>query len=452
VLKVKSEWPEEESFMAILEKAQRMLEKYPLCNHCLGRQFALLGHGLDDQKRGESLKTLLTMKGHQLALADEKPGLPLLRTVAVNGASEMAGEVLKKLGKRAGKKRVCCLCEGRFGMLDELVEMSVKKLKAYEFSTFLVGIRLPSEIAEREDEFKAEFDVKHGESMRNEFSRDIGKRISELTHTPVDYRKPDIVVIITPFTQRVTLQVNPFYIAGRYRKLARGIPQSKWLCVECGGKGCERCNGIGKMYPESVEEIIAEPTLEETGGDDTSFHGSGREDVDARMLGRGRPFIIEVKKPKMRFVDLRALSTGINDRAQGKVKVLGLRVADKDDVRRLKKGEGSEKVYRVLVEFGRDVSDEELETLVKTLTNITIRQQTPRRVLHRRADLIREKYIYEAEAKRVTPNRVEMKIHSQGGLYIKELVTGDEGRTDPSVAQIVSAAATPLELDVLEVI
>jgi tRNA pseudouridine synthase 10 len=452
VLKVKSEWPEEESFMAILEKAQRMLEKYPLCNHCLGRQFALLGHGLDDQKRGESLKTLLTMKGHQLALADEKPGLPLLRTVAVNGASEMAGEVLKKLGKRAGKKRVCCLCEGRFGMLDELVEMSVKKLKAYEFSTFLVGIRLPSEIAEREDEFKAEFDVKHGESMRNEFSRDIGKRISELTHTPVDYRKPDIVVIITPFTQRITLQVNPFYIAGRYRKLARGIPQSKWLCVECGGKGCERCNGIGKMYPESVEEIIAEPTLEETGGDDTSFHGSGREDVDARMLGRGRPFIIEVKKPKMRFVDLRALSTGINDRAQGKVKVLGLRVADKDDVRRLKKGEGSEKVYRVLVEFGRDVSDEELETLVKTLTNITIRQQTPRRVLHRRADLIREKYIYEAEAKRVTPNRVEMKIHSQGGLYIKELVTGDEGRTDPSVAQIVSAAATPLELDVLEVI
>lgn len=438
--------------MAILEKAQRMLEKYPLCNHCLGRQFALLGHGLDDQKRGESLKTLLTMKGHQLALADEKPGLPLLRTVAVNGASEMAGEVLKKLGKRAGKKRVCCLCEGRFGMLDELVEMSVKKLKAYEFSTFLVGIRLPSEIAEREDEFKAEFDVKHGESMRNEFSRDIGKRISELTHTPVDYRKPDIVVIITPFTQRITLQVNPFYIAGRYRKLARGIPQSKWLCVECGGKGCERCNGIGKMYPESVEEIIAEPTLEETGGDDTSFHGSGREDVDARMLGRGRPFIIEVKKPKMRFVDLRALSTGINDRAQGKVKVLGLRVADKDDVRRLKKGEGSEKVYRVLVEFGRDVSDEELETLVKTLTNITIRQQTPRRVLHRRADLIREKYIYEAEAKRVTPNRVEMKIHSQGGLYIKELVTGDEGRTDPSVAQIVSAAATPLELDVLEVI
>ena len=54
--------------MGILEKAQEMLEKYPLCNHCLGRQFALLGYGLDDEKRGESIKTLLTMKANELAL------------------------------------------------------------------------------------------------------------------------------------------------------------------------------------------------------------------------------------------------------------------------------------------------------------------------------------------------------------------------------------------------
>jgi tRNA pseudouridine synthase 10 len=54
--------------MEILEKAQRMLEKYPLCDHCLGRQFAFLGHGVDNKKRGEALKLLLTMRGHQLAL------------------------------------------------------------------------------------------------------------------------------------------------------------------------------------------------------------------------------------------------------------------------------------------------------------------------------------------------------------------------------------------------
>ena len=45
-----------------------------------------------------------------------------------------------------------------------------------------------------------------------------------------------------------------------------------------------------------------------------------------------------------------------------------------------------------------------------------------------------------------------MKVHCQGGLYIKELITGDEGRTNPNVADIVEAKATPRELDVLSVI
>ncbi len=142
----------------------------------------------------------------------------------------------------------------------------------------------------------------------------------------------------------------------------------------------------------------------------------------------------------------------MNEHAEGKVKTLNLRFSDKDAVRKLKKTEGAEKVYRVLVEFGRNISDEELETLEKMLTNSVIRQQTPQRVLHRRADLIREKHIYEAETKRLAPNRAEIRVRCQGGLYIKELVTGDEGRTDPCVAKIVNVKAEPVELDVLDVI
>ncbi len=438
--------------VGILEKAQKMLEKYPLCDHCLGRQFALLGYGLDDQERGEAIKTLLTMRGHQLTLSGDKSGVSLLKTVATNGAFDMAAGILKETRKRPGKKRECRLCNGQFGTLDGLVEKCVRKIKPYEFSTFLVGISLPTEIAEREDEFKAEFDVKHGESMRNEFSRDIGKKISEFTNKPAEYRKPDVVAIVNPFAKRVTLQINPLYIRGRYRKLVRGIPQSRWVCIECRGKGCERCGWTGKMYPESVEEIIAGPTLDDTGGEDTSFHGAGREDVDARMLGRGRPFVIEVKKPKIRLIDLRTLTRSVNEHGEGKVKVLNLRFSDKDAVRKLKTTEGAEKVYRVLVEFGRNISDEELETLETILTTSVIRQQTPQRVLHRRADLIREKHIYEAETKRLRPNRAEIRIRCQGGLYIKELVTGDEGRTDPCVAKIVNVTAKPIELDVLDVI
>ncbi len=438
--------------MEMLRKAQKMLEKHPLCNHCLGRQFALLGYGLSNQKRGEALKLLLTMKGHQQALGNKKVGFPLLKTMAKNGSFDMAAELLRKMRKRIGKKRECYLCQERFENLEELIESALETLKGYEYTTFLVGVELPNDVEEREDEFKADFEVKHGESMRNDFSRDIGKKISEITKKAVEYKKPDVVVLLNPFTGQVTLQANPLYMEGRYKKMIRGIPQSKWVCRKCRGKGCPRCNQTGKMYPESVEEIIAGPTLEKTGGEGISFHAAGREDVDARMLGPGRPFIVEVKKPRLRFIDLKALVHAINKEAQGKVEVLNLRFAGKDDVRRLKKAEASEKVYVATVGFARAVSNEELESVEKALTNTFVRQQTPLRVLHRRADLVREKYIYEAKIKRLTPNRAEMRIRCQGGLYIKELITGDEGRTEPCVAKIVNSEAKALELDVLDVI
>jgi len=438
--------------MEIPEKAQKMLEKYPLCNHCLGRQFALLGHGLNNQKRGETLKLLLTMKSHQLTFSKQKIGTAILKTLATNGSFDMAIQILKRMGKKPGKKRQCYLCEGHFNSIHKLVNSALKELDNYEFSSFLVGIELPTEAEEKEDEFKAEFEVKHGESMRNEFSREIGKEISEVTKKTVDYKRPDIVVLVKLFSAQIHLQVNPLFIAGRYRKLVRGIPQSRWLCIKCRGEGCPRCNWTGKMYPESVEEIIGGPTLEIAEGEALAFHGAGREDIDARMLGRGRPFIIEIKKPKKRVVDLKNLAQTVNERAKGKVEVSNLRLATKDTVRKLKKTEAAQKLYKVIVDFDKPVPREKLVELAKTLTNTVIHQQTPKRVLHRRADLVREKHIYMAKVKRLKPDKMEMRIQCQGGLYIKELITGDEGRTSPNVAKILNVEAKPLELDVLNVI
>ena len=76
-----------------------------------------------------------------------------------------------------------------------------------------------------------------------------------------------------------------------------------------------------KLYPESVEELSSKPLLEATEGEKTAFHASGREDIDARMLGTGRPFVIEVSKPKKRFVDLKEIEVKINAEAVGKVEV-----------------------------------------------------------------------------------------------------------------------------------
>jgi tRNA pseudouridine synthase 10 len=392
------------------------------------------------------------MKGHQQALSKQKSGIALLKTLATNGSFDMAIQILKKMSKKSGAKRPCHLCGESFNSMQKLVNSALKELENYEFSTFLVGVELPTEAEEKEDEFKAEFEVDHGENMRNEFSREIGKKISEAIGKTVDYRKPEIVVLVKPLSGQIRLQINPLFVAGRYRKLVRGIPQSKWICVKCGGKGCQRCNWTGKMYPESVEELIGQPLLEATRGEAMAFHGAGREDVDARMLGRGRPFVVEVKKPRKRFLDLQDLEQKINKRAKGKIEVLNLRFATKDTVRKLKKTESAQKLYRVTVELEKPVSSEKLTELAEVLTNTVIYQQTPKRVLHRRADLVREKHIYEAKVKRLKPNKIEMRIRCQGGLYIKELITGDEGRTTPSVTEILNVKAQPLELDVLNII
>jgi len=438
--------------MDIIEKMQKMLEKYPLCNHCLGRQYAMLGHGLDNDKRGENLKLLLTMKGHQLTLLKQKAGITLLKTMATNGSFTMAAEILKKMHKRFGEQCQCYLCKGRFEDLDRLSNHAAEELRDYEYDTFLVGIELPTEVEEAEDEFKAEFEVTHGESMKNHFSREIGKRVSQSVDKIAEYARPDIVIFVNPFSEQITLQPNPLFISGRYRKLVRGISQSKWICTQCRGKGCQKCNWTGKMLQESIEEIVAKPVLEETLGESISFHAAGREDIDALMLGRGRPFIAEVKKPKKRFIDLKKLAEAINRGAKNKVKVASLHFTNRSAVRRLKKTETSEKIYRMIVEFDKASYDEDLKTLEKTFTGAIIYQQTPSRVLHRRTNRVREKYIYEAKVNKLSPNRIEMKIRCQGGLYIKELVTGDNGRTKPSVAEVLNAKAEPLELDVMNII
>jgi tRNA pseudouridine synthase 10 len=441
--------------MDILEKALRMLEGYPLCDYCLGRQFALLGHSVENDERGKAIKLALTLKAHELTFSKNKEGVRILKVLATNGFSKIAEEMLRKMKKRIPSKnfpKTCFLCEHKFKATGNLAEKALKELEGYEYTSFLVGVELPVMVEEREDEFKAEFDVGYGENMRNEFGRVIGKKIAECNGKTVDYRKPELVVLVNPFTEEINLQINPLYVAGNYKKLVRGIPQSKWFCSNCRGKGCEKCNWTGKMYPESVEELIAKPFLDSTGGVKASFHASGREDIDARMLGKGRPFVIEITKPKKRFLDLKKIEKAVNTHAKGKVEISNLRFADKTVVRRLKKAESAQKEYYVVMELENKIAAKDLHLLEEKLTNVMIKQKTPLRVLHRRADLMREKYIYEVKVNKLSPKKAEMKVRCQGGLYVKELVTGDEGRTTPSVSEILKNRAKPMKLDVLNVI
>jgi tRNA pseudouridine synthase 10 len=438
--------------LKVLEKAQALLEKHPLCDHCLGRQFSMLGHGLTNGERGKAIKLLLVLEGSRLLLGQPEQGRNLLKTVAINGFSEVSSTTLNNLGdtvENMGKR--CYLCDETFKELDALAEHVVTMLSGHEFDTFLIGVRVSAGVEDREDELRAKFKIKWGESIRSDLSREIGKRVMKSTEKDVAFKRPDILVTINPFTRKIALRAHSLHVFGYYRKLARGIPQAKWVCSRCGGHGCEACKGTGKLYPESVEELIAQPLLKATGGSDVKIHAAGREDIDARMLGSGRPFIIEVLNPVKRRINLERLGKEINRTAQGKVEVEHLKLTSKATVRKLKAAEGAEKVYRVIVEFTDKITDDLLSSLEETMENTLIIQQTPTRVMHRRAMKTRRRRLFRLQAKRLKPDRAEMVLRCEGGLYIKEFISGDGGRTTPSITEFTQIQATCVELDVMKV-
>jgi len=258
---------------------------------------------------------------------------------------------------------------------------------------------------------------------------------------------PDVEILYDTRYDDIKLQVNPVFIYGRYRKLVRGIPQTRWPCRHCHGKGCEHCNYTGKMYPESVEEIIAAPFMESSVAEEHALHGMGREDIDALMLGTGRPFVLELKNPRRRAFDMDSMESAIN--SSGKVEAEGLRYSSKAEVRRIKASR-AEKTYVVKVEIDPDVDEEKLKNALEMLRT-NIKQRTPQRVAHRRADLVRERRVIQIRLLEKEGPVASIEVRGEAGLYIKELMHGDDGRTEPSLASVLGTGCRVLELDVIAI-
>lgn len=98
---------------------------------------------------------------------------------------------------------------------------------------------------------------------------------------------------------------EPIFFVGRYIKLSRTLPQTAWII-----------QGDKKLV-SSIEEIIGEVIKKELSASSNLnflyinlkltllkifqayvFTASGREDIDVKCLGKGRPFMFEIFEPK----------------------------------------------------------------------------------------------------------------------------------------------------------
>lgn len=378
-----------------LDIAGRALQR-PLCNHCLGRLFASVSRGLSNDQRGA-----------------------LIRWSISNSL------------KAPTSTTDCFVCEGLFSELKKFAGIAIKDSQDFEFSTFLVGTKVDAELIEREEAFWIELGAKETESIKTELNREIGKILEKGLGKSVDFANPEMVFLVDTRFDRVVLDVAPLFVYGRYRKFSRELPQTRWLCRECGGKGCSRCGGKGRMYDSSVQDLTGPVIMRHAVGEDDFFHGMGREDIDARMLGNGRPFVIEIRRPRVRALDLEMIQREINGSAGGLIEVEGLRKSDRTEMRSIKESTHP-KTYRVRVRFQTTVDDGKLNEVVGALAGKPISQLTPNRVAHRRADLERHRTVRKMEVESVEGKEVVFVVEADSGTYIKELMHGDAGRTQPN--------------------
>ncbi len=452
--------------MSILDKVLNILEEQYLCSHCLGRMFALLGTSTTNYERGRSLLLTLTLENHAIYLSSEKDMIQIalknLNLLAFNARFDPARRVLEQEGFSTNlekDKEPCFLCRDIFEKSSEYVEAGLKALESLEFENFLVGTSLNPEIINKEDKFKSKYNILESESFKGHFNREIGSKLALKLNKPSEFSNPEVTLVysLDYNSFSIDLITKSLFISGRYNKLVRGIPQTHWDCRTCQGRGCEKCDNTGKQYQTSVEELISPEFLKQSSALGTKFHGAGREDIDVRMLGDGRPFVLELVRPLKRNLNLFQIEKKTNKMNKKKIKISRLKFSSKKQVVQIKtQSEHSRKSYRAIGQIDSKLSKEEFALKVKELKERVvgheINQRTPTRVSHRRSDKYRTKFIYNIEAKYLKPNLFEFYIEVQGGTYIKELIHGDDGRTIPSFSEIFGAPMMCKELDVVEIL
>ena len=305
------------------------------CDHCLGRVGGKKRFGQSNLESGIEIRASVVETDSTMANAREETPL-------------------------------CPFCENLFDEAPLLAELIQESIGERECSRLQLGARIPKDQSEAEDHLRKRFGAGGSAPLKSSLVEEVARQLGELgMGQNLVVEKPEILALIDVLTLTVELDIRSHYVYGRYRKLERGIPQTKWPCRACKGRGCEKCDYTGLQYKSSVQGLIGDPILDLFGSEEHAFHGMGREDIDVRCLGRGRPFVIELKKPHKRNVDANLIMEAINSSAEGRLEVSDMRPSNRSEVVRVK-DTPAEKSYtiRYLIE---PITQSELDELTQVM-------------------------------------------------------------------------------------
>ncbi|ELA42598.1 TIGR01213 family protein [Vittaforma corneae ATCC 50505] len=215
---------------------------------------------------------------------------------------------------------------------------------------------------------------------------------------------------------RIRIRNSPLYIYGKYVKMSREMCQTP-LFINGVEKTCKNVSDFSGNFQKFF------------GASSVKFMGCGREDIDVRCL-KGRPFVLEIVNPT------RNLNPDqISVKLYKEIDIVDCYVV-KRECKDFINCTSPQKFYNLLIFSENKLNFEKI---------YNIEQKTPLRVLHRRANMVRNKQIEVLRVSMLEKDGYyyDIDIKASSGAYIKEWVTGDFNRTIPNLG------ADLLELDVI---
>ncbi|XP_063645914.1 tRNA pseudouridine synthase Pus10 isoform X2 [Pan troglodytes] len=366
---------------------------------------------------------------------------------------------VSQVGSTASKNSNLNVCNVCLGILQEFCEKDfIKKVcqkveaSGFEFTSLVFSVSFPPQLSVREHAawllVKQEMGAaicpdcfKPAKNKQSVFTRmAVMKALNKIKEE--DFLKQFPCPPNSPKAVCAVLEIEcahgAVFVAGRYNKYSRNLPQTPWII-----------DGERKLE-SSVEELISDHLLAVFKAESFNFSSSGREDVDVRTLGNGRPFAIELVNPhRVHFTsqEIKELQQKINN-SSNKIQVRDLQLVTREAIGHMKEGEEEKtKTYSALIWTNKAIQKKDIEFL-NDIKDLKIDQKTPLRVLHRRPLAVRARVIHSMETQYVDEHHFRLHLKTQAGTYIKEFVHGDFGRTKPNIGSLMNVTADILELDV----
>jgi tRNA pseudouridine synthase 10 len=340
----------------------------------------------------------------------------------------------------------CALCGGLLSQLTKMASTVIEKSKEYEFETFLIGASLPQALLDREDELRARLKIKGKENLKSQITRIVSRKVVLATGKKVDYSRPDLTIVLSPTDNSVVLTPRSIWVKAAYRKLVRGIAQRASMCEICNGVGCAACNYSGKKGA-SVQSVASSYFMKLFDAESCNFVWLGSEDENSLVEGAGRPFFVEMMKPKKRAAHGGRKMTrrrknltyyseyGVEISPPEILKAKPQQVPQFEVLAKvyLKRSESPDYTFRS-------------EDLAKDFKNgvVSVRLSRKYRIVQRKIRSI------EAVAK---DSLATLSIRCDGGIPLKKLVTGQDGTVEPNLSSYISGYEIEKEspFDVLDV-